>query len=113
METISTADPIAFVYAGGALFVAYLLLPPVFSFISFGLRGYKGNFTYRNSLFLLFAFLYLTLLLHTGALTPAQTLDTMCTKNYVMIDIRSEKDKNKDGIPRLPSAARNQLIAIP
>lgn len=89
METISAADPVTIVYAGGALFVAYLLLPPVFSFISFGLRGYKG------------------------ALTPAQTLDAMCTKNYIMIDIRSEKDKDKAGIPRLPSAARNQLIAIP
>lgn len=48
-----------------------------------------------------------------GELTPAQTLDAMCSKNYIMIDIRSEKDKDKAGIPRLPSAAKNQLISIP
>ncbi|KAG9160042.1 hypothetical protein Leryth_005783 [Lithospermum erythrorhizon] len=38
-------------------------------------------------------------------LTPAQTLDLMCTRNYIMIDIRSEKDKGKNGVPRLPSSA--------
>lgn len=30
-----------------------------------------------------------------------------------MIDIRSEKDKDKAGIPRLPSSAKNKMIAIP
>lgn len=48
-----------------------------------------------------------------GDLTPAQTLDLVSTKNYVMIDIRSEKDKDKAGIPRLPSSAKNKMIAIP
>ncbi|KAL0380641.1 UNVERIFIED_CONTAM: Calcium sensing receptor, chloroplastic [Sesamum angustifolium] len=52
-------------------------------------------------------------LLGAGELTPAQTLDLMCTKNYIMIDIRSEKDKDKAGIPRLPSSAKNKLISIP
>ncbi|XP_027122838.1 calcium sensing receptor, chloroplastic isoform X2 [Coffea arabica] len=42
VETILSADPITIVGAGGALFFAYLLLPPVFSAISFSLRGYKG-----------------------------------------------------------------------
>ena len=48
-----------------------------------------------------------------GELTPAQTLDLMSTKNHIMIDIRSEKDKDKAGIPRLPSGAKNKMIAIP
>lgn len=48
-----------------------------------------------------------------GDLTPAQTLDLLCTKNYLMVDIRSEKDKEKAGIPRLPSSAKNRMIAIP
>ncbi|KAM7461786.1 hypothetical protein LguiA_029907 [Lonicera macranthoides] len=48
-----------------------------------------------------------------GELTPAQTLDLMSTKNHIMIDIRSEKDKEKAGIPRLPPGARSKLIAIP
>ncbi|KAG9137137.1 hypothetical protein Leryth_011958 [Lithospermum erythrorhizon] len=88
-ETISSADPVVVVGTGGVLFVAYFLLPPLLSILSFNLRGFKGS------------------------LTPAQTLDLMCTRNYIMIDIRSEKDKNKNGIPRLPSSAKNNLIAIP
>ncbi|GFZ07656.1 calcium sensing receptor [Actinidia rufa] len=89
VETISSADPVSVVAAGGALFVAYLLLPPIWSVVSFSLRGYKGE------------------------LTPAQTLDLVSTRNHVLIDIRAEKDKNKAGIPRLPSSAKNKMIAIP
>lgn len=48
-----------------------------------------------------------------GGLTPAQTLDLISTKNYILIDIRSEKDKDKAGIPRLPSSAKNKMIQIP
>ncbi|CAK9139312.1 unnamed protein product [Ilex paraguariensis] len=89
VEAISSSDPITIVGASGALFLAYLLLPPLFSAISFSLRGYKGD------------------------LTPAQTLDLISTRNYIMIDIRSEKDKDKAGIPRLPSSAKKKMIAIP
>ncbi|KAL3824702.1 hypothetical protein ACJIZ3_020731 [Penstemon smallii] len=89
VETITTAEPVVILGTGGALILAYFLLPPIFSAISFSLRGYQGD------------------------LTPAQTLDLMSTKNYVMIDIRSEKDKDKAGIPRLPSSAKNKLIPIP
>ncbi|KAG8661608.1 hypothetical protein MANES_01G022600v8 [Manihot esculenta] len=88
-ETILSADPIVIVGTAGAIFLAYLLFPPIWSVISFNFRGYKGD------------------------LTPAQTLDLVSTKNYVMIDIRSEKDKDKAGIPRLPSSAKNKMIAIP
>lgn len=48
-----------------------------------------------------------------GSLTPAQTLDLISTKNYLLIDIRPEKDKDKAGIPRLPSSAKSKMIAIP
>jgi len=89
METISSADPSVVVVAAGAAFIAYLLIPPVWSAISFNFRGYKGD------------------------LTPAQTLDLLCSKNYLMVDIRSEKEKEKAGIPRLPSNAKNSMIAIP
>jgi len=43
MDTISSADPSVIVVAAGAAFLAYLLLPPVFSAISFNFRGYKGT----------------------------------------------------------------------
>ncbi|XP_021611753.1 calcium sensing receptor, chloroplastic [Manihot esculenta] len=89
VETIMSADPVVIVGSAGAIFLAYLLFPPIWSVISFSFRGYKGD------------------------LTPAQTLDLVSEKNYVMIDIRSEKDKDKAGIPRLPSNAKNRMIAIP
>ncbi|KAH6801763.1 calcium sensing receptor [Perilla frutescens var. frutescens] len=89
VETISSAEPAVILATGGALVVAYLLIPPVFSAISFNLRGYQGD------------------------LSPAQTLDLMSTKNYILVDIRSEKDKNKAGVPRLPSSAKNKLISVP
>ncbi|XP_031091427.1 calcium sensing receptor, chloroplastic-like [Ipomoea triloba] len=89
VESILSAEPSTILGTGGAFVIAYILLPPISSTISFSLRGYKGD------------------------LTPAQTLDLMCTKNYIMVDIRSEKDKGKAGIPRLPSSAKNKMIAIP
>ncbi|XP_059453780.1 calcium sensing receptor, chloroplastic [Corylus avellana] len=89
IEKISTTDPVVIVGTAGALFLTYLLLPPIWSIISFGLRGYQGD------------------------LTPAQTLDLISSKNHFMIDIRLEKDKDKAGIPRLPSSAKNRMIAIP
>ncbi|XP_058732872.1 calcium sensing receptor, chloroplastic [Vicia villosa] len=89
MDTITSSDPTVIAGTAGALFVAYLLFPPIWSVISFGLRGYKGD------------------------LTPAQTLDMLCTQNYILIDVRAEKDKDKAGIPRLPSSAKNKMVAIP
>ncbi|KAM0979996.1 hypothetical protein ACFX13_016036 [Malus domestica] len=89
IKTISSADPIVIAGTAGALFLAYLLLPPVWSALSFSLRGYQGS------------------------LTSAQTLDLVSTKNYLLIDIRPEKDKDKAGIPRLPSSAKSKMIAIP
>ncbi|XP_057416166.1 calcium sensing receptor, chloroplastic [Lotus japonicus] len=89
METISSSDPIVIAGTAGALVIAYLLLPPIFSAISYNFRGYKGD------------------------LTAAQTLDLVSTQNFIIIDIRSEKDKDKAGIPRLPSSAKNKMVAIP
>lgn len=56
---------------------------------------------------------YKGFVLSTGDLTPAQTLDLVSTRNHVLIDIRSEKDKDKSGVPRLPSNVKNRMIAIP
>ncbi|XP_068638810.1 calcium sensing receptor, chloroplastic [Aristolochia californica] len=88
LETITSSDPQTIAVTAGAVVLAYLLFPPVWSVISFNLRGYKGN------------------------LTPAQALDMISAKNYLLIDIRSEKDKGKAGIPRFPSNARNKIISI-
>ncbi|MCH1922588.1 hypothetical protein L9G15_24565, partial [Shewanella sp. A3A] len=34
-------------------------------------------------------------------------------QDYVLIDVRTEKDKAKTGVPQLPSNAKNKLISIP
>lgn len=57
--------------------------------------------------------IFFTYVTQLGELTPAQSLDVITMKNYVMIDIRSEKDKDKSGIPRLPSSAKNRTFSIP
>ncbi|KAK8680375.1 hypothetical protein V6N13_109321 [Hibiscus sabdariffa] len=88
-ETVASAEPLTIIGTAGAFFVAYLLFPPIWSFISYSLRGYKGD------------------------LTPAQALDLISTQNYIMIDVRSEKDKDRAGVPRLPSSAKQRMIAIP
>lgn len=89
VETITSLGPEDYVVAAGAAFLAYLLVPPVWSLVSSSLRGYKGD------------------------LTPAQALDKVTTQGYVLIDVRSEKDKAKAGLPQLPSNAKNKLVSVP
>lgn len=89
VETLGSLGAADYVVAAGAAFLAYLLLPPAWSLVSFSLRGYKGD------------------------LSPAQALDMVTSQDYVLIDVRSEKDKGKDGVPQLPSNAKNKLISLP
>ncbi|KAF0932495.1 hypothetical protein E2562_010391 [Oryza meyeriana var. granulata] len=89
VETIGSLGSADYVVVAGAAFLAYLLLPPAWSLLSFTLRGYKGD------------------------LTAAQALDMVTSQDYVLIDVRTEKDKAKAGVPQLPSNAKNKLISIP
>ncbi|PAN08182.1 hypothetical protein PAHAL_1G393800 [Panicum hallii] len=89
VETITSLAPEDYVVAAGASFLAYLLVPPVWSLVTFSLRGYKGD------------------------LTPAQALDKVTTQGYVLIDVRTDKDKAKAGVPEMPSNAKNKLISMP
>jgi hypothetical protein len=43
VETITSLGPEDYVVAAGAAFLAYLLVPPVWSLVSSSLRGYKGT----------------------------------------------------------------------
>jgi len=52
-------------------------------------------------------------LLYKGELTPAQALDKITMQDYVLIDVRSDKDKAKAGVPQLPSNAKNKLVSVP
>lgn len=49
----------------------------------------------------------------SGELTAAQALDKVTTQDYVLIDVRTDKDKAKAGVPQLPSNAKNKLISVP
>ncbi|RLN09267.1 calcium sensing receptor, chloroplastic [Panicum miliaceum] len=89
VETITSLAPEDYVVVAGAAFLAYLLVPPVWSLVSFSLRGYKGD------------------------LIPAQALDKVTTQGYVLIDVRTDKDKAKAGVPEMPSNAKNKLISVP
>lgn len=44
VETISSADPVVIAGTAGAIFLTYFFLPPIWSAISFNLRGYKGKY---------------------------------------------------------------------
>lgn len=35
------------------------------------------------------------------------------SQGYLIIDVRSENDKGKAGVPQLPSNAKNKIIALP
>ncbi|KAM3225324.1 hypothetical protein ACQJBY_058213 [Aegilops geniculata] len=89
VQTIGSLEGTDYVVAAGAAFLAYLLLPPAWSLLSYGLRGYKGD------------------------LSPAQALDMVTSQGYLIIDVRSENDKAKAGVPQLPSNAKNKIIALP
>jgi hypothetical protein len=43
VETMTSLSPEDYVVAAGAAFLAYFLLPPVWSLLSYNLRGYKGR----------------------------------------------------------------------
>lgn len=123
METITSLAPEDYVVAAGAAFLAYLLVPPVWSLVTFSLRGYKGNVAARCVALLAFinaaiVFALLTVSLDaasccSGDLTPAQALDKVTTQGYVLIDVRTDKDKAKAGVPEMPSNAKNKLISVP
>lgn len=54
VQTISSADPSVIVVSAGALFIAYLILPPIWSVVSVNFRGYKGNIPITEMLHYLF-----------------------------------------------------------
>ncbi|KAI3690244.1 hypothetical protein L2E82_48223 [Cichorium intybus] len=78
-----SADPTTIAVTGGALVLAYFLLPPVFSAISFNFRD----------------------------LTPAQVLDLVSSQNYTLIDIRSEEDKDNSVLEEVPSKLKSLDIS--
>lgn len=89
LESIISADPLFIAGGVGALILLYLLAPSLLSSIAYAARGYKGD------------------------LSAAQVLDLLSSSNYVLIDVRTEKEKAKSGLPSLPRNAKNKFLSIP
>lgn len=89
LDSIISADPLFIAGGAGALLLLYLLTPSLFSSIAYAARGYKGD------------------------LSAAQVLDLISSSNYVLIDVRTEKEKAKSGLPSLPRNAKNKFLSVP
>jgi rhodanese-related sulfurtransferase len=87
LESALSADPLFLAEAAGGLILFYFLAPPLVGVI-FN-PGYAGD------------------------LGAAEALDRLLKENYTLIDIRTEKEKERSGIPSLPSSSKNKYVAIP
>lgn len=88
-ESIISADPLFIAGGVGALLLLYLLTPSLLSSIAYAARGYKGD------------------------LSAAQVLDLLNSSNYLLVDVRTEKEKSKSGLPSLPRNAKSKFLSIP
>eukprot|EP00250_Pteridium_aquilinum_P013853 c21612_g1_i1 orf=470-1774(-) len=89
LESIISADPLFIAGGAGALLLLYLLTPSLLSSAAYAARGYKGD------------------------LSAAQVLDLLSSSDYLLIDVRTEKEKAKSGLPSLPRNAKNKFLSIP
>ncbi|KAG0586143.1 hypothetical protein KC19_2G067900 [Ceratodon purpureus] len=89
LQNVLSSDPIVLATGAGGLLLLYLLAPSVFSSISYAARGFKGE------------------------LTAPQALDLLSKEDYILIDVRSEKEKAKSGVPSLPRNAKNKFLPVP
>lgn len=80
---VTTSSPTVLAETAAGLFVAYFLLPPVLRAAGDSLRGYAGE------------------------ATPPVVLDALTSKrNCVLVDVRSSRDKEAQGIPDLPNSGK-------
>ncbi|KAG0628637.1 hypothetical protein M758_1G041800 [Ceratodon purpureus] len=88
-ENIIASDPLVLATGAGALLLVYFLAPPLLSSVSYAARGYKGD------------------------LTAPQALDLLVKENYTLVDVRSDREKSKSGVPSLPRNAKNKILPVP
>ncbi|CAM6088173.1 unnamed protein product [Calypogeia fissa] len=89
LESALAADPLFLLEAAGGLVLFYFLAPPLVSIIANNARGYAGD------------------------LGAAESLDLLLKQSYTLIDIRTEKEKERYGVPSLPSNSKNKYVPIP
>lgn len=89
LESIVSADPLFLAGGAGVLLLLYLLAPSLLSSVAYAARGYKGD------------------------LSAAQVLDLLTKSDFILIDVRTDKEKSKSGLPSLPRNAKNKFLSIP
>ncbi|XP_024368870.1 calcium sensing receptor, chloroplastic [Physcomitrium patens] len=88
LDNVLSSDPLVLATGAGALLLLYFLAPPLLSNVSTAVRGFRGE------------------------LTAPQALDLLTKQDYVLIDVRSEKEKTKSGVPSLPRNVKNKFLSI-
>lgn len=89
LETVLAQDPLILGVGAGSLVLLYLLAPTIFSSIAYSARGFAGQ------------------------LTAAQTLDLLTTSDYLLVDVRTDKERSRTGTPALPRPAQKKRYSIP
>lgn len=85
---VSSNDPVTLgEYALGAVALFYLL-PPVLGLFGGSLRGFAGE------------------------ITAAQVLDSLNDGSCVLIDIRSQKEKESSGVPDVPGSVSSRCLEV-
>eukprot|EP00245_Coleochaete_scutata_P013593 TRINITY_DN5585_c0_g1_i1.p1 TRINITY_DN5585_c0_g1~~TRINITY_DN5585_c0_g1_i1.p1 ORF type:complete len:419 (-),score=124.68 TRINITY_DN5585_c0_g1_i1:403-1659(-) len=87
-ETLLAQEPVILAAGAGALVLLYLLAPAIGSTVGYNFRGYAGD------------------------VTAAQALDLLASQDYTLIDVRTDKEKAKAGIPSLPRNAKKKFVSI-
>lgn len=89
LQSMLVIDSLFLLRTAGAVVLFYFLTPPVITSITCAARGYKGD------------------------LSASQALDLIMKRDYLLIDVRTEKEKSKSGVASLPRYAINSVLYVP
>lgn len=85
LETILAQEPQVLAAGGGALLLVYLIVPGLLSSLAFSARDF----------------------------TAAQALDLLTKEDYTLVDVRTDTQRARTGVPALPRNAKKKLVAVP
>lgn len=50
---------------------------------------------------------------NAGEFTAAQALDLLTKEDYTLIDVRTDSQRAKSGVPALPRNSKKKLVSVP
>eukprot|EP00271_Cylindrocystis_brebissonii_P003159 TRINITY_DN1391_c0_g1_i2.p1 TRINITY_DN1391_c0_g1~~TRINITY_DN1391_c0_g1_i2.p1 ORF type:complete len:363 (-),score=111.18 TRINITY_DN1391_c0_g1_i2:722-1810(-) len=89
LETLLAQDPLVLAGGAGGLTLLYLLAPSLLGAALESARGFAGE------------------------LTAPQTLDLLTSSEFLLVDVRTEKERSRSGNPALPRNAAKKRFNIP